>query len=256
MDFDVFQKAQNGGEDGAIRIEDVTAASGVFLLAGPNARAVLERAAKAENIGGIAPMRGRRAEINLAPALVLRLAFTGEAGYEIHHPLACQNRIFDALLSAGEDLRLRPFGFYALDSMRLEKSHPVIGRELSAEFNALESGLEKFVDFAKGDFVGREALLKIREKPGGATLATLEVAAPGDADALGGNPVFADGKIIGRATSGNYGHRVGKSLALAMLRADAVNIGDDVEIEILGVRKKARVIPPSPFDSGGEKSRA
>ena len=246
MDGDLLRKRIGDGDD--VKIEDITPRRGVFLLAGPAARTVLARAAPDGNIDDLAPMRGRRIEIALAPVLVLRLAFTGEVGFELHHPPAYQNRIFDALFAAGEELR--PFGFYALEAMRLEKSHGVIGREFTAEFTALESGLEKFVNFSKGEFVGREALLRAREKGGGRRLFTLAVDA-GDADAFGGEPVFRGGEMIGRATSGGYGHRVGKSLALAMLAADSAQAGDEAEIEILGERRKARLIAPSPYNADG-----
>ena len=106
-----------------------------------------------------------------------------------------------------------------MDSMRLEKGYKNVGRELSIEYAAFESGLDRFVDLEKGDFRGREALLARRAKGFANALVTLEVLGVTDADARGSEPVFKDGKIVGRTTSGGYGWRVGKSLALAMLAA-------------------------------------
>ena len=84
--------------------------------------------------------------------------YVGELGWELHHPIAMQNHIFDALMEAGRDFGLKPFGIRAMDSLRLEKSYRLVGRELSIEYAALESGLERFVAMNKGDFVGRDGL--------------------------------------------------------------------------------------------------
>ena len=155
-----------------------------------------------------------------AGLLAMRVNFVGELGYELHHPIETQNYIFDALMEAGASFGIRPFGIRAMDSLRLEKSYKLVGRELSIEYAALESGLDRFVDFDKGPFLGRDALVTWCGKGFENKLVTLEVEGVTDADARGSEPVTRDGAAIGRTTSGGYGWRTGKSLALAMVKPE------------------------------------
>src|SRR6202034_2945472 len=110
-------------------------------------------------------------------------------GYELHHPIEMQNAIFDVLMEAGAPFCVKPFGIRAMDSLRLEKSYKLIGRELSIEYAALESGLERFVDFEKGPFLGRDALVHRCGKGFGNKIVTLEVQGGSDAAARGSEPV-------------------------------------------------------------------
>jgi dimethylglycine dehydrogenase len=135
-----------------------------------------------------------------------------------------------------------------MDSLRLEKSYKLVGRELSIEYAALESGLGRFVALKKGEFLGRDGLLAWRERGLAYQAATLEVHGVRDADARGSEPIYVGDELVGRATSGGYGWRVCKSLALAMLRPDLAQVGTELEIAILGERFRATVIPESPFD--------
>jgi dimethylglycine dehydrogenase len=178
----------------------------------------------------------------------LRVNFVGELGWELHHPIDMQTTIFDALFAAGADLDLKPFGIRAMDSMRLEKSYKLIPRELSVEYAALESGLDRFVAFDKGDFQGRDALLSWKKRGFAHQAVTLEVHGVSDADARGSEPIYLGPDLVGRATSGGYGWRVGKSLALAMVRPELATPGTELELVILGERHRATVIPDSPFD--------
>ncbi len=135
-----------------------------------------------------------------------------------------------------------------MDSLRLEKSYKLVGRELSIEYAALESGLERFVDFDKGPFLGRDALVAWAGKGFENRLVTLEVEGAADADARGSEPVMKGGAAIGRTTSGGYGWRTGKSLALAMVKPEFSSVGAQVEVRILGEKRRATVIPDSPYD--------
>ena len=156
----------------------------------------------------------------------MRVNFVGELGYEFHHPIEMQNSIFDALMEAGAEFGIKPFGIRAMDSLRLEKSYKLVGRELSIEYAALESELPRFVDLDK-DFLGRDALLTWRDKGFANKLVTLEVQGVSDSDARGSEPVMKDGAAVGRTTSGGYGWRTGKSLALAMVKPEFANVGDE-----------------------------
>jgi dimethylglycine dehydrogenase len=186
--------------------------------------------------------------IGLAQVDALRVNFIGELGWEIHHPIEMQNYIFDLLMEAGAEFDIKPFGIRAMTVMALEKSYKLIPRELSVEYSAFESGLERFISLKKQTFFGRDALLSWKERGGANTLVTLEVHGVTDADARGSEAIYVGDEIVGRATSGGYGWRVGKSLALAMIRPDAAIVGAELEIAILGVRYKAMIIEDSPYD--------
>ena len=142
-----------------------------------------------------------------------------------------------------------------MDSLRLEKSYKLVGRELSIEYAGLESALERFIDLGKGDFLGREALLAWRERGFANRLVTLEAHGVTNADARGSEPVLQDGASVGRTTSGGYGWRCGKSLALAMVRPDLAGIGTELEIVVLGEKHRATVIGESPFDAENARLR-
>ena len=243
--------------DGSVRFEPLTNATGVLVVAGPKSRALLQRVSDADFSNAAFPwLSARPIQIGLAQATAMRVNFVGELGWELHHPMECQNLIFDALFEAGADLNLKPFGIRAMDSLRLEKSYRMIGTELSIEYAALESGLDRFVRLDKGDFIGRDALLAWRDRGFANALVTLEVADVTDADALGNNPLFHNGELVGRATGGGYGYRLGKSLALGMVNPQLSPPGTALEIEILGQRHPATVVPESPYDPGNERLRS
>ena len=131
----------------------------------------------------------------------------------------------------------------------------MVGTEMSIEYAALESGLDRFVQLQKPDFVGRSGLLAWQEKGFSNSFVTVEVKGTTDRDVIGGNPIYKDSQLIGRATSGGYGFRLGKSLALAMVAPDCTDIGTVLEIDILGDRFAAEVIKESPFDPANDRLR-
>ncbi|MCW6534155.1 GcvT family protein [Sphingomonas lycopersici] len=246
-DHDYLQKALP--TDGSVRFERLTTQMGVLVLAGPKARDVLKAVTRADLSNEAFPwLTGQRISIGAAPVDALRVNFIGELGWEIHHPIEMQNYIFDKLMAAGAAHDIRPFGIRAMDSLRLEKGYKLIPRELSIEYAALESGLERFVSFKKPDFIGRAGLLARKEQGLKWQFVTLEVHGVTDADARGSEAIQRDGELIGRATSGGYGWRTGKSLALAMVAPQHAAPGTEMEIVILGQSHRAVVIADSPFD--------
>ena len=192
-------------------------------------------------------LTARPLSVGAAGLLAMRVNFVGELGYELHHPIEMQNYVFDRLMAAGAAFGIRPFGIRAMDSLRLEKSYKLVGRELSIEYAALESGLDRFVDLAKGDFLGRATRAARRGFANRAV--TLRIEGVTDADARGSEPVLHRGEAAGRTTSGGYGWRTGQSLALAMVRPDLAEVGTELEIVVLGERRRAVVIPDSPYDA-------
>jgi dimethylglycine dehydrogenase len=186
----------------------------------------------------------------------MRVNFVGELGWELHHPIEYQNHIFDKLMEAGKDLGIKPFGIRAMNSLRLEKSYKLVGTELSIEYSPYESGLDRFVHPNKGNFIGLEALNKWREKGFDNKLITLEVHNTKDADVLGNNPIYKDNKVVGRATGGEFGFRLDKSIALAMVKPEHASVGDKLQVDILGEMYEATVIEESPYDSENNLLRA
>ncbi len=240
--------------DGSVNYEHITDDIGVFVVAGPRSRALLQRVSSDDfSNEGFPFLSARQVDIGAIPVHAMRVNYVGELGWELHHPIERQNELFDALFAAGEDIELRPFGIRAMDSLRLEKSYRMVGTELSIEYSAYESAMDRFVFPDKGDFLGRKALLAGMETGLNYRLVTLEVLDTDDADALGNNALTRDGELIGRATSGGYGFRVDKSLALGMVRPEYAQAGIDMEIDILNKNYRAIVIPESPFDPGNER---
>jgi dimethylglycine dehydrogenase len=254
LDHDYLKKYMP--KDGSVQFTQLTGTYGVLVLAGPKARRILERVSDADlSNESFRWLTSQDIRVGLAPANAMRVNFVGELGWELHHPIEYQNHIFDALFAAGADFGLKPFGIRAMDSMRLEKSYRMVGTELSIEYSAFESAMDRFVKPDKGDFLGRDALLASREAGLENRLVTLEVSDVEDADALGNNALFKGGEIMGRATGGGYGFRVSKSLALGMVQPQYAEPGTTLEIEILGKLHPATVIPDSPFDPANERLR-
>jgi dimethylglycine dehydrogenase len=188
----------------------------------------------------------------------MRVNFVGELGYEFHHPVEQQVELFDQLMAAGKEFGIKPYGIKAMSSLSIEKSYRLIPRELSIEYSAYESGLDRFVHPNKGQFLGRDALVAGREKGLNWNFVTLDVQGITDdwSDARGSEPIYAKGKLVGRATNGAFGFRVNKSLALAMVKPDHAALGAGLEIKILDKLFKATVIAESPYDPENVKLRA
>jgi dimethylglycine dehydrogenase len=234
-----------------VRLDNVTTQYGVFVVAGPRSRDLLSKLTRADLSNAAFPwLTAQTIDIGAAHARALRVNFVGELGWELHHPIEMQTYIFDKLFEAGAEFDLRPFGIRAMDSLRLEKSYKLIPRELSIEYAAFESGLDRFVSLKKPGFVGKEALLAWQARGFSNAAVTLEVHGITDADARGSEPIYSGGELVGRTTSGGFGWRVGKSLALGMVRPDLAVVGTEVEIVILGETHRATVIEDSPFDPG------
>ena len=243
-------------QDGTVEMTPLTTQWGVLVLAGPKSRSVLQSLTRTSLDSADFPwLSGRQIALSAVSAHALRVNFVGELGWELHHPIEQQATLFDALMEAGEPHGIKPFGIRAMTAMAVEKSYRLIPRELSIEYTAWESGLDRFVRLDKGDFIGREALLAQRESGVSWSFVTLEVHGVEDVDARGNEPVYRAGALVGRATHGSWGWRVGKSLALAMVRPDAAGLGTELEIKILGRLHRATVIAESPFDPHNEALR-
>ena len=245
-------------KDGSVQFTDLTNSMGVLVVAGPKSRDLLQPITGANLSNETFPwLTGQETYVGHAPCKLLRVNFVGELGWEIHHPMEYQNHIFDALFKNGDKYGLKPFGIRAMNSMRLEKSYRLVGTEMSIEYSAYESGLHRFVNLKKKKgFLGKKALLAWEKKGFDNAFVTLEVIGVDDADVIGNNPIYKDGKVVGRATGGGFGWRMNKSLALGMVHPTQSEVGNDLEIEILGKRYKCHVLEDSPHDPTNEKLRS
>ena len=254
-DFDYLTKLLPA--DGRVQLQRVTQMYGVLVLAGPRSRDLLQELTDADLSTPAFPwLSGKWISIGAARTRALRVNFVGELGWELHHPIETQNYIFDRLMDAGRAYDLKPFGIRAMDSLRLEKSYRLIPRELSIEYAAMESGLQRFVHLDNRDFIGRTGLLDWQRRGFKNQMVTMEVHGVTDADARGSEPVYRGNELVGRCTSGGFGWRVGKSLALTMVPPALAAEGSDFEISILGKRHRVTIIAESPFDPKNERLRA
>ncbi len=239
----------------AVTVEDMSDRMVGFSLSGPNSRKVLEKLTDGP-VADLKFMGCGMFDIGLLRCKVGRLSVCGELGYEIHCTAAEHIALRRTLLEEGADLGIREVGFNALLSLRLEKSFGIWKAEFTQGYTPAQTGMDRWIAWDKGNFIGREPALRERDGNGPKqVLRTLEVDAT-DADASGFEPVWKDGTLVGFVTSGGYGHTVRKSLAMAMLDQDVAMEGTEVDVHIVGAQRKARVIPPSPYDPAGAAMRA
>jgi dimethylglycine dehydrogenase len=243
--------------DDGVSVESLTSRWVGFNIAGPEARTLLARLTDADVSGDAFPfLSARRLEVGpVREATALRISFTGELGYELYFLPEYQRALLAAMEEAGEDLGLRLVGGRALGSLRIEKSFPSWGAELSPDYSPFDAGLGRFVKLDKTDFVGRDAALRLKQQEPAYRLTTLEVDA-GDADAWGGEPVLRDGEYVGYVSSAAFGHCAGKSLALAYLKSDAAREPGDLGVELIGESRPVRVLTEPAVDPKGDRMRA
>ena len=244
----------HASDDGSVRIDNVTARYGVLTVAGPRSRELLQRVSTDDfTNAGFPFFRARTVGVGRAQALAVRVSYVGELGWELHHPLEVQRELYDLLFEAGEDLGLVDFGYRALESMRFEKCYRLWGADMSADWTPLQAGLERFVAFDKGDFIGRDALLREREQGPTHVLSCLVVDTD-NVDAHGLEPVYAGGqRPVAYVSSGGYGHTIETSIALSYLPVEHSAVGTELTIGILGERRRAVVSEQPLLDPAGER---
>jgi dimethylglycine dehydrogenase len=225
-------------------------------VAGPGSRELLQGLTRTDLASAAFPFLSfRQVEVGMIPALMGRISFTGELGYEIWVTSEYQRALFELLHGAGAARGLKLFGGRALNAMRIEKSFGTWAREYRPIYGPYEAGLGRFVDLGKGEFIGRAAALEEKESGGTLRLATFSIAAS-DADASGDEPIWHDGKVVGWVTSGGYGHRTARSLALGYIPTPLATQTAGFEIELLGARRPAQREPQPPYDPTGARMRA
>jgi len=245
--------------DGSVTFEVLGLSLVGLSIAGPHARVTLSKVT-AEDLSSTAFrfMDFRRIEVGIIPALVGRINYSGELGYELWVAPEYQRALFDELMAAGEEYGIRLFGFRALMSLRLEKSYGTWFREYRPIYTIPEAGLQRYVRLDH-DFIGRAAYeAQVAAGPERRLVAFAVEPQPDDpADVIGDEPVWHDDVVVGWITSGGYGHSVGTSIALGYVPTALAEHDDGrFEIEIIGRRRPARIQPEPPFDPQGLRMRA
>jgi dimethylglycine dehydrogenase len=242
-------------DDEDVHIKSLTNDQTILVLAGPKARDVLSACARGDWSQKAFPwLSVSEAFVGFAPSTVLAVSFSGELAYEIHVPNASLYAAYLGLREAGKAHGMQLFGARAVNAMRIEKGFLHWKADLLTEFDPFETGLDRFVKLEKGDFVGRDALIRRQAKGSSKRLVTLEIATT-DAPAHGGASVMVDDKVVGTITSGEWGHRVGKNLAYAFVNLDVAEPDVMLEVDMCGRLVSAKVIQASPYDSSHQLMR-
>jgi dimethylglycine dehydrogenase len=224
-------------------------------IAGPRARDVLAGLANRDvSASAFKFMDIARMNVGPLPALIGRVSYTGDLGYEIWVKPEHQRALFDLLMAAGAAHGIGLFGARAFNSLRLEKSFGSWSREYRPIYTPWEAGLDRFVSTQKADFIGRDALMSARDAGQTRRIATFVVDAH-DADVIGDEPIWRDGKVVGWVTSGGYAHHSKASVAIGYVETAAFDPTADYEIEIIGDRRPARMRADPLFDAKGERMR-
>ena len=239
--------------DVGLQLTDHTAAWSTQILTGPKSREILAAVSDADLAKGW--LTFQTAQVGGRDAFLMRVSFAGELGWEIHSKTADTPRIYDAVMAAGAPLGLKPFGMFALNSLRVEKGYRAWKGDLSTDYTVLQGGLERFVDWAKPDFRGKASLAAQKQAGVAKQFVTLTVDCA-DFDPPYMSTIWHDGVIVGETTSGYFGHRVEKCIALGMLRTDLCVPGTTVRVEIFGQQYPATVQADAPlWDAKNERIR-
>lgn len=248
MDLDLL-KGRVAGFDVAIR--NRTDELSVIGLMGPRATDVLASLAGEQAVRSFPWLSAREMDVAGIPARVLRVSYVGEAGFELHVDRTGAEELFLAAEKAGTPFCIGHYGAYAANSMRLEKGYRAWGMDLTTERSPLETGLGFLVKPEGRKFIGREAMLK---RSPNWDMVLLEIDTDGEVEPFYAHTLFAQGRPVGVVTSGAYGHRVRKSLALAFLREPLVR--DGLTVKLLGRERPARILAKPPYDPQNKKLKA
>jgi dimethylglycine dehydrogenase len=224
-------------------------------IAGPQARALLQQLVRTDlSAAAFKLFHLRQTAVGLAPAILTRAGFTGELGYEIWTTPDYFATLYDELWEAGRPLGLTHFGGRALSSLRLEKAYGSFNKDFRPDYTAAETGLDRFIDFGKSEFAGRDAALAERAAGPARRFVVMEIA-DADADVIGYESIIKDGAAVGYVTSGAYGHCIGKSLAAGYVPTGVARDGERFEIDILGDMRAATVRLQPLYDPDGVRLR-
>jgi 4-methylaminobutanoate oxidase (formaldehyde-forming) len=234
-----------------VELRDITSAHGVINLAGPLARKVLEKVCDDDVSHQAFPfMAAKDIRVGYAPALAYRVTYIGELGWELYIPSEYLQYVYELLQQAGEEFGITNIGYRAIDSLRLEKRYLAWGVDITPDYNPFEAGLQFLIDWDKGDFIGAEALARIKQEGVQQKLVCLALDKP--LPVFGGEAIFCGDRVVAQTTSGNFGYSTGKSLVLGYLPVDVLD-QSDFTVEAFGERSPASIVKGSIYDPKREK---
>jgi len=253
-DFDWFNNHLYKKED--VNIKNVTKDYGVLVLAGPKSRKVLSQLTSQNlNNNDFPWLKGKEILINKIPVKALRINYVGELGWELHHPIGQMESLYNSIYEVGKKENIINFGTYAVNSLRMEKAYRGWGAELTGEISLVEAGMDRFFNLKKkNNFFGAKALQNKIQSGVDIKIVYLEIDVD-NVDARGNEPVYHNNKIVGVVTSGGYGFRTKKSLAFAYVKSNLVN-GGNLEIQIQGQKRKAKILDKVVYDPDNQRLRA
>jgi dimethylglycine dehydrogenase len=251
-DFDQLNWRKISSENCAIT--DVTDDYGVLVLAGPKARETLSPCTDDDLT--FRWLTGRTASVaGVAGVRVLRVNYVGELGWELHVPMNGLKQVYDAIMQNGAPHGIQLFGTYAMNSLRMEKAYRGWGSELTAEIDMFEASMDRFIRLDKTEFIGKAACLSKHQRGPRMVLVYMSVDNT-DADCIGNEPVYHNGKIVGLTTSGAFGYATNLSLAFAYVQPDLTREGTEFNVMMFGELRKARIISQPAWDAGNERLKA
>lgn len=239
-----------------VSVKSVTTKLCGFSVSGPGARRLLARLCDADLDPG-AWGYGRTGRVQIGPAaeaILTRVAYTGELGYEVLVPAPSHFPLLNALLRAGADLGVTLAGIRALNALRVEKGFGAWGLEYAPDYTPFEAGMGRLVRFDKGEFLGREAALAARDAAPRWVFRQFDIATT-DAEPWGGEPIMREGRVAGYLTSAVFGHRVGHCVALGYMRGEHAETTDGLYVDVLGERREVAVRTRAAYDPEGKRMR-
>ncbi|MCL6284149.1 FAD-dependent oxidoreductase [Ruegeria sp. 2012CJ41-6] len=242
--------------DGSVILQNVSEQMGVLALSGPKARDILQPLSDNDLSNDAFPwLSAQMGEVGYARDVhLIRVSYSGELGWELHHPVSYGRHLVDLLIKAGEPHGMKLFGLEAIESLRLDKSYRAIRRELAPDISPLEAGLDRFVKLDKGDFVGRDALRAQQEAGLTRRLVTLKLPAA-DTSVIADEGVYQRGTLVGRVTSGGYSYHFGHDIAMALLPPELGTPGTRVQVHIHNEMRDADVVADSMYDPASARAR-
>ena len=250
-DLDHMLQSRLAGEQVSIR--NVTDDRGVLVLSGPRSRALLAKLTEADlSNEQFRWLSGQEIEIAGQPVRALRVSYVGELGWELHPLMTAMPALYEAIWAAGQDFGIANYGLYAVNTMRMEKGYKAWGAELTNELTMIEAGMERFINFKKDDFVGKQATLDAPDRPLRIVYGKVDAT---NVDARGAEPVMIGETCVGLTTSGGYGHRTGQSLFFACVPPEHAEPGAKFEIILQGDRRSATVLADPAYDPGNARMK-
>ena len=241
--------------DGSVQMDDLTYKMGCLVLVGPESRKVLEKCVYGDvSNDAFKFSTSREIYVGRTKCRINRMNYVGELGFEIFHPIEQQIAVYNTLMKAGADFDIRLIGMHAMDSMRLEKGYLAWKSEMNVHHTPLETNVAWTVKLDK-EFIGKQGILKQKEEGIPLQLVCLVVEAK-DSDPWGYNPILKDGERIGMTSSGGYGHRIEKSIAMGYVKPEFAEAGTKMDVEILGRARSAQVVTMPLYDPENERMKS